>query len=94
MILMDVLYYRTKYNWASYTPIYRAPRITGPDSFPPRGPVNRGFTVVWTCPQWSDVNVILSGIICYWLNVSCALKFLHKKYVIISRSYLQMFAVK
>ena len=27
------------------TPIYRAPPFTGPNSSPPRGPVNRGFTV-------------------------------------------------
>jgi hypothetical protein len=26
-------------------PIYRVPRFTGPFPFPPRGPVNRGFTV-------------------------------------------------
>ena len=26
-------------------PIYRDPRFTGPNSFPLRGPVNRGFTV-------------------------------------------------
>ena len=28
------------------TPIYRAPRFTGPNSSPPRGPVNQGFTVI------------------------------------------------
>ena len=30
----------------SKTPVYRAPIYRVPNSFPPRGPVNRGFTVV------------------------------------------------
>ena len=40
-----------RFCWCSKPPIYRAPicwvsQFTGPNSFPPRGPINRGFTVL------------------------------------------------
>ena len=40
-----------------YTPIYRDSRFTGPNSFPPRGPVNPGFTVL--CINWYSWIMII-----------------------------------